>query len=63
MEKSKLIKHHDENDCDAHLDAEGYCPKCKIHPDTQSTCFYHYCPECDIKLKNFKCPKCNKNFK
>lgn len=29
---------HDD-DCGEFLDADGQCPKCKFHPDMQSTAF------------------------
>ena len=33
----KLMFHDDS--CGEFLDAEGKCPKCRFHPDTQSTAF------------------------
>jgi hypothetical protein len=36
MNNSVMI--HDD-DCGEYLDKEGMCPKCKFHPDMQSTCF------------------------
>lgn len=33
-----LLMFHDD-DCGELLDSEGKCPKCKFHPDGQSTAF------------------------
>jgi hypothetical protein len=33
-----LVMYHDD-DCGELLDKEGMCPKCKFHPDMQSTAF------------------------
>lgn len=60
--KAKLILHHDDPPCEARLDAGGSCPKCRIHPDMQSTCFHFYCPTCDLPLRKLKCPKCGQTF-
>jgi hypothetical protein len=34
----KLLHH--EDDCGQALDGDGMCPRCKLHPDMQSTAFY-----------------------
>jgi len=62
MAKATMVKHHDDPPCTARLDERGDCPKCNLHPDTQSTCFYFYCPTCNIPLKNLKCSQCKKTF-
>jgi len=59
--KAKLILHHDDPPCTERL-IDGYCYECNLHPDTQSTCFYPYCPKCNVRLYNMKCPKCNKKY-
>lgn len=64
--KAKMVLHHDDPPCTARLTThEGgrWCPKCKLHPDMQSTCFYFYCPHCDVRLKKIKCPRCGQVFK
>ncbi|MBI3045934.1 MAG: hypothetical protein HYY86_00095 [Candidatus Harrisonbacteria bacterium] len=63
--KAKWVQHHDDRPCTARLttqDGGRWCPKCKLHPDMQSTCLYPYCPSCDRSLKNMKCPKCGQIF-
>ena len=59
MPKAKLVLHHDDPPCTARLEDNGYCRKCRLHPDMQSTCFYFYCPTCNVRLrKDMKCPQC-----
>lgn len=60
--KAKMVLHHDDPPCTARLD-NGFCAKCKLTPDMQSTCLYFYCPHCDIRLKKLKCPQCGQVFK
>lgn len=59
--KAKLVLHHDDSPCEARL-VNGYCTKCKLTPDMQSTCFWYYCPDCDVPLKNMNCSKCGHTF-
>ena len=40
--KTKRVLHHDDPPCTARLN-DGFCPKCKLRPDMQSTCLYLYC--------------------
>ncbi|MDO8571687.1 MAG: hypothetical protein Q7R79_03330, partial [bacterium] len=49
--EAKMILHHDDPPCTARLH-NGFCRECNFIPDMQSTCFYFYCPTCDIPLKN-----------
>src|SRR3989339_80232 len=58
MAKAKKVLHHDDPPCTDRLTPCGYCRKCKLTPDMQSTCIYLYCPTCDVPLKNMRCPKC-----
>lgn len=60
--KAKMVLHHDDPPCTARLD-NGFCTKCDLTPDMQSTCFYFYCSSCDIRLKKLKCPQCGQVFK
>ncbi len=60
--KAKTVLHHDDPPCTARLD-NGFCRECGLTPDTQSICFYFYCPSCDCPLANLKCPKCKRTFK
>lgn len=63
--KAKMVLHHDDPPCTARLITRKggrWCPKCKLHPDMQSICFYFYCPSCDVPLKNLGCPRCGKTF-
>lgn len=62
LKRPKLVLHHDDPPCQERL-VNGYCIKCKLTPDMQSTCLWSYCPLCDVPLKNMKCPKCKKMFK
>jgi hypothetical protein len=61
---NKLVLHHDDPPCNARLNADDFCPVCKIYPDMQSTCFMVYCYWCDVPLKKIvsenklQCPKC-----
>ena len=62
--EAKLVLHHDDPPCTARLEESGRCPECHFHPDMQSTCFYFYCPSCDVLLpKDLKCLKCGQTFK
>ncbi|MFA5133851.1 MAG: hypothetical protein WC459_03565 [Patescibacteria group bacterium] len=61
MAKAKMVLHHDDPPCAARLN-NGYCPKCKLQPDMQSTSFLPHCPSCDCPLKNLKCPRCGQKF-
>lgn len=45
----KLMIHADG--CDEPLDADGLCPKCKFHPDMQSTRFKEFTDE---QFRTFK---------
>jgi len=56
--KAVLVEHHDDPSCEEKLNPDGSCPKCKLVPDMQTTCFYCYCPNCDVKLKNMICHNC-----
>ncbi|MFH0891252.1 MAG: hypothetical protein V1867_00560 [Candidatus Falkowbacteria bacterium] len=58
MAKAKMVPHHDDPPCTDRLSPCGYCHKCGLTPDMQSTCLYPYCPDCDTPLKNMRCPKC-----
>lgn len=60
--KPKLVLHHDDSPCYERLEENGFCSTCGFHPDMQSKCFYYYCPTCDVKLKNLKCPNCKQIF-
>ncbi|MDO8743248.1 MAG: hypothetical protein Q7J30_01660 [Candidatus Azambacteria bacterium] len=62
MVKAKKVLHHDDPPCSARLD-NGFCHGCNLTPDMQSTCFYLYCPSCDCRLENLKCPNCKQTFK
>lgn len=62
MKKAKLVLHHDDPPCYERLDNNGFCVKCILTPDMQSTCFYFYCPACDCPLQKLKCPKCKQTF-
>lgn len=62
LPKPELVRHHDDPPCTARLE-NGRCPKCKLHPDTQSTCFYFYCRTCHAPLnKNMRCPLCTQKY-
>ena len=61
MSKVKMVLHHDDPPCTARL-VNGFCLLCNLTPDMQSTCFYFYCPSCDVPLKHLQCPKCRKTF-
>ena len=60
--KVKFVLHHDDPPCTARLN-DGFCQKCHLRPDMQSTCLYLYCPSCNRRLKKLKCPKCGQAFK
>ncbi len=62
LAEAKLVLHHDDPPCAARLD-NGFCHECNFTPDMQSTCFYFYCPICDVPLKKMACPKCGQTFK
>ena len=69
----KWVVYHDDSPCsgtDAVRLVGGYCPSCKIHPDTQSTCLKSHCPDCDEPLehgkdrcKDYICPSCCFKFR
>ena len=61
LTEGKKVLHHDDPPCTARL-KNGFCPKCKLRPDMQSTCLYLYCLACDRRLKNMKCPKCGQTY-
>lgn len=61
LNKPKLVLHHDDPPCEERLNG-GYCEKCKLHPDMQSTCLWSYCPICYVPLKKMECPKCKRQF-
>ncbi|HBM45941.1 MAG: hypothetical protein UT05_C0001G0082 [Parcubacteria group bacterium GW2011_GWF2_38_76] len=63
MKKAKMVAHHDDPPCREKLEDDHYCPKCKLYPDSQSICFHSYCPDCEVPLKEMRCPKCKKKFK
>ncbi|MBI2108689.1 MAG: hypothetical protein HYT93_00710 [Parcubacteria group bacterium] len=62
--EAEMVLHHDDSPCTARLNKNGYCPECKFVPDMQSTCFYYYCPACNIPLpsKSMTCTQCNHTF-
>jgi len=60
--KAILVLHHDDPPCTARLNPDGYCPECRYHPDMQSKCFYYYCPNCQIPLKDMACPVCQQTY-
>lgn len=62
MEKANQVLHHDDPPCEARLERSGRCPKCEYRPDMQSTCFWFYCPSCDVPLKKMRCPSCRQAF-
>lgn len=62
MELAKLVLHHDDPPCTKRLRKDGFCVECNLHPDMQSTCFYYYCPKCDLKLKDMRCVSCKLEF-
>lgn len=62
MRKARWVLHHDDPPCESKLDKRGDCPACGLHPDTQSTAFHFYCPDCDVPLDRFKCPRCGETF-
>lgn len=62
VKKPNMVLHHDDPPCTARL-KDGFCPGCKLKPDTQSTCIYLYCPACASPLKDLKCPYCEQTFK
>ncbi len=60
--KPMYVLHHDDPPCQARLRA-GSCPVCNLHPDTQNTAFWPYCPLCEIPLsKTLRCPACKKQY-
>jgi hypothetical protein len=59
--KAKLELHHDDYPCTNKLDG-NFCHECQLTPDMQSTCFYYYCPKCNVKLKHMEYPLCNETF-
>lgn len=61
MKKGKYVAFHDDYPCKARL-VRGFCPECQLYPDMQSKTLYLYCPDCDVRLKNFECPNCNQKF-
>lgn len=61
MPKPKMVLHHNDPPCIARL-TNGFCAECNLVPDTQSTCLWPYCPNCDRPLKKMKCPKCRQIF-
>ncbi len=61
-EKALWLPHHDDPPCHERLAPGGYCAACGLTPDTQSKCLRAYCPYCEIKLKNLKCPNCEKSY-
>jgi len=61
--KAKKAFYHDDPPCYALLDQATHdCKACGIHPDTQSKAIGYHCPNCDILLKNMRCPKCDGFF-
>ena len=60
--EAKLVLHHDDSSCTARLE-NGFCPKCNLRPDMQSTCIYYYCPACDLPLVGNVCPNCRNTYK
>lgn len=57
------VLHHDDRHCNTRLN-NGFCTICRFVPDMQSTCYYLYCPICDLPLaKGNKCPSCGNNYK
>ena len=60
--KAKWILHHDDRPCTARLN-DGFCQKCNLRPNMQSTCLYLYCSSCDRRLEKMKCLKCRQIFK
>lgn len=62
MAQAKEVMYHDDPPCYARLNASGFCPKCRVKPDMQSTALYPHCPFCDCRLKNSRCPSCGQTF-
>jgi hypothetical protein len=65
LRKAIYLAHHDDPPCEEKLEkirGGNYCPKCKIHPDTQSISLRAYCPDCKVLLKNLKCRTCSTQF-
>ncbi|MDD5290445.1 MAG: hypothetical protein PHT40_04640 [Patescibacteria group bacterium] len=63
MTEPKWVMHHDDPPCEARLNDDNICPECGFVPDMQSTCFYAYCPVCNLRLKKMQCPRCKKTYK
>ena len=61
-EKALWVLHHDDSPCDVRL-VDGFCPECEYVPDMQSTCFYFYCPSCNVQLDKLGCSQCGKQFR
>ncbi len=61
MQEAKLVAHHDDPPCEHRL-VNGYCPVCKLYPDTQSKALWYYCPDCNVPLCKLHCPDCGKRF-
>jgi len=60
--EAKLVMHHDDPPCEARLDSNYCCPECGFPPDMRCMALYFYCPTCDMKLKDMKCPICKQTF-
>ena len=60
--KPERVFHHNDPPCTARL-INGFCSECRYVPDTQSICFYFYCPGCKMRLEEMKCPTCKRVFK
>ena len=60
---AKLVLHHYDPPCTARLENDLRL-ECKFVPNMQSTCFYFYCPRCDIKLKeDMYCSQCHMTYR
>jgi hypothetical protein len=59
--KAIYVLHHDDPPCTEKL-FDGWCPKCEIIPDMQSTCLWPYCPKCMKPLVKMQCPECKEVF-
>lgn len=69
----KWVLYHDDSPCsgtEAVRLVNGFCPKCKIHPDSQSMCLRAHCPDCDVPLeyeqdrrKDHICSTCKVKFR
>jgi len=61
LPKAKWVAHHDDPPCFERL-VDDECPVCHFRPPSQWVAIMAYCPSCDCRLKDKKCPRCEKTF-